>query len=579
MKLSPKEILRQYFRHEEFRPMQEEIINEVLKGQDVLAILPTGAGKSICYQVPALAKEGLCLVISPLIALIKDQVDQLRKKGITALTVDAGIKRYEAEQIYRVASQSNCRFLYVSPERLQTIQFKEWLPALGISMIAVDEAHCISQWGYDFRPSYLKIAGLRQELEGIPVLALSASATKEVGEDICRKLEFLHPHIFRQSFERPNLSYSAFYVPDKKEKIREAVANVPGSGLVYCRTRKKCEEISDFLSTEGFHSGFYHAGLSREERTQRQQMWQTGQLTVMVCTNAFGMGIDKPDVRKVIHADIPDSMENYYQEAGRAGRDGNKSYALLLIQAGDTERLKTRAENQFPSSEDIRKVYQAIMNYLQIPSSSGGGQYFGFDMEDFIRKFKLSPLLIQPALQTMEQEGLLCYYDRVFLPAEVGFQTDRNRLMEFEKQHPELEKISQFLLRNYPGIFDRPVPVREKSIAYRLKKDLSQVIEGLQTMERSRIILFQPSRQDAQLYLVRDRMKSEDFHINEAEYLKRKSAFASRIDRMAAYAESKKECRSQFIARYFGQEDAKKCGICDNCILEKKSTLFQPGIA
>ncbi|HRE39678.1 MAG TPA: ATP-dependent DNA helicase RecQ, partial [Chitinophagaceae bacterium] len=362
MPLSPFEILKRYWGYNAFRPLQEEIINSVLHGKDTLALMPTGGGKSLCYQVPALVKPGLCLVISPLIALMKDQVENLRKKGITAYAIFSGMSRKEVINIFNVATESNCKFLYVSPERLETALFKEYLPGLDINLIAVDEAHCISQWGYDFRPPYLRIAALRKELPGVPMLALTASATPDVQNDICKKLEFTDKQVFRQSFERPNLSYSCFKVDSKINKIIEVLQKVPGSSIVYCKSRKRTKEISELLRLQNISSDFYHAGLVQEERNKKQEAWIGNKTRVIVCTTAFGMGIDKPDVRTVIHADVPDCLENYYQEAGRAGRDGKTSYAVLLYDNRDLHELEEMADLRFPGLDDIRNVYQSVAN-------------------------------------------------------------------------------------------------------------------------------------------------------------------------------------------------------------------------
>ena len=359
-------LLKEYFKFDAFRPMQEDIINAVLDREDTLAILPTGGGKSLCFQIPALAQDGLCLVISPLIALMKDQVENLRKKGITAYAIDSGMTRKDVINILKVATESNCKFLYVSPERLETPLFREYLPGLNLCLIAVDEAHCISQWGYDFRPSYLKIAALRDEVGDVPILALTASATPEVQEDICNKLDFSNRKIFRTSFARPNLSYSVFNVDSKLSKLREILEKVPGSSIVYCRSRKRTKQISDQLNVYGIQADCYHAGLTREERNRRQEAWIRNEIRTIVCTNAFGMGIDKPDVRLVVHADPPDCMENYYQEAGRAGRDGKKSYAVLLYDHTDPQELRALPDIRFPESEDIKKIYTDVMNYIQV---------------------------------------------------------------------------------------------------------------------------------------------------------------------------------------------------------------------
>src|SRR5689334_15710041 len=382
-------ILKKYWGYDAFRPLQAEIIDSILSGKDTLAILPTGGGKSICFQVPALAKEGTCLVVSPLIALMKDQVDNLKKRNIPALLIHSGMKRTDIVQTLKNAMHDYFKFLYVSPERLETSLFLEYLPALNVNLIAIDEAHCISQWGYDFRPSYLRIASLRNELPGVPVLALTASATEEVQRDICDKLGFANHHIFRSSFERKNLSYSAFRVDSKFSRLVEIVSKVQGTCIVYCRSRKRTQEIAQLLQVHGISASCYHAGLTQEQRNERQKDWVENRVRVMTCTNAFGMGIDKPDVRLVVHADIPDCLENYYQEAGRAGRDEKKAYAVLLYDGADLEELGALHLTRFPSIEQIKAVYSALVHYLQMPAHTGEYKSFNFRFDEFTRNFKL----------------------------------------------------------------------------------------------------------------------------------------------------------------------------------------------
>ncbi|MFL5811647.1 MAG: RecQ family ATP-dependent DNA helicase, partial [Flavisolibacter sp.] len=384
-----KEILSRFWGYDSFRPLQEDIIQSILAGKDTLAILPTGGGKSICFQVPAMMMEGICIVISPLIALMKDQVENLRKRDIPALLIHSGMKRADVIQTLKNASHDYFKFLYVSPERLETNLFKEYLPGLNISLVAVDEAHCISQWGYDFRPSYLRIADFKKELPGVPILALTASATPEVQTDICEKLEFKSPVIFRQSFEHKNLSYSVFKVDSKLARLVEIIKKVPGTAIVYCKSRKRTNEIMELLKMHGISSNNYHAGLKQEERNQRQKDWIENKVKLVVCTNAFGMGIDKPDVRLVVHMDMPDCLENYYQEAGRAGRDGKKSYAVLLYGEKDIDELSMSHIIRFPPPEKIKEVYNALVNFLQIPTNTGEYQSFNFRFENFVANFKL----------------------------------------------------------------------------------------------------------------------------------------------------------------------------------------------
>jgi len=535
--------------------------------------MPTGGGKSLCFQVPAMAKEGLCLVISPLIALMKDQVDNLRKKGITAFAIYSGMGRKEVINILKLATNSNCKFLYVSPERLETKLFLEYLPALDINLIAVDEAHCISQWGYDFRPPYRRIAALREELPGIPILALTASATPVVQKDICEKLDFKNPAIFTRSFERPNLSYSVFTVDSKINKITEILQKVNGSSIVYCKSRKRTKEISDLLNMHGIKADFYHAGLPQDVRTSKQAGWINNSVRTIVCTNAFGMGIDKPDVRVVVHADVPDCLENYYQEAGRAGRDEKKSYAVLLYDHKELDELQQLPDIRFPTLENIKLVYEAMMNYLQIPSGLGEGNYYNFDLTDFVRKFKLDINLAIYAIKALEQEGWFSYSDQIFLPARIQFVTNKSWLYQFENDHPQLEPIIKTLLRTYEGIFDMPVSIHEKNIAYLLRRDEAEIIPDLKRLHANAIIEYIPRKDSPQLYLMLNRVNATTLRFDLTSYEKRKQQYIERIKMMREYIHAGKQCRSQYIAAYFGDSQSKPCGICDNCLQQKNHGL------
>ena len=586
-------IVKQYWGFESFRPLQKDIINSVLSGNDTLALMPTGGGKSLCYQVPAMAKEGLCLVISPLIALMKDQVENLRKKNITAFAIYSGMSRKEVINTFKIATESNCKFLYVSPERLETALFKEYLPGLNITLIAVDEAQCISQWGYDFRPPYLRIATLREELPGVPVLALTASATPDVQNDICEKLapppSSLYKWrggqtpqsessnngftIFRQSFERSNLSYSTFKVDSKINKIIEIVRKVAGTSIIYCKSRKRTKEISELLQLQNISSNFYHAGLVQEERNRKQEEWINNKTRVIVCTNAFGMGIDKPDVRTVIHADVPDCLENYYQEAGRAGRDGKTSYAVLLYDERDLHELEQMASLRFPSQDDIRNIYQAVANYLQIPTGSGEGQYYDFDISDFLKKFKLTGHTTLYSLKALEQEGWLAFNEQVFLPSFVMFTVNKDSLYEFEKTNPQSEPCIKTLLRAYEGIFDQTTSISEKMMAGLMKKEVEEVKQQLSQLNKSGIIEYQPQKDTPQLYLLRNRIRTEDITINMVAYNKRKEQFQQRMKQMVSYVKDDAECRSRITGFYFGDSAIRACGICDNCLRQKATNL------
>lgn len=569
------QILKQYWGYSSFREKQDEIIANVLQGKDTLAILPTGGGKSICFQVPAMAKDGLCLVISPLIALMKDQVDNLRKKNITAFAIYSGMNRKEVIHTLELASHSNCKFLYVSPERLETTLFLEYLPSLPVNLIAVDEAHCISQWGYDFRPPYLRIANLREELPSVPILALTASATPAVQKDICEKLAFTNYTVFKKSFERANLSYSVFNAPVKINKLVEILNNVQGTSIVYCKSRKRTKDVADLLLSYGISADHYHAGLTQEMRQQRQQAWIQNKVRCIVCTNAFGMGIDKPDVRTVVHYDLPDSLENYYQEAGRAGRDGQKSYAVMLYQQKDIEDLKEAALLKFPDLQTIRAVYQAVANYLQIPTGIGEGTYYSFDIIDFAKKFQLDLILAINSLKVLEQEGYVSFNEQVFVPSKIQFICNKDTLYEFENSYPALEPFIKALLRNYEGIFDYPVSVYERSVAFVLKKTVEEVKDALGQLDRYRIIEYDVQKDSPQLYFIYERVAAQSVVIDQKQYDFRKEEYEKRLKHFIDYVVESNACRSQIVGRYFGDENISECGVCDNCLKKKRGTLSE----
>ncbi|MBO9591787.1 MAG: RecQ family ATP-dependent DNA helicase [Niabella sp.] len=576
MEQALRETLKEYFGYDHFRPLQSAIIQTAIEGKDVLALMPTGGGKSICYQIPGLYKEGLCLVISPLIALMNDQVLNLRKKNITAFAIHTGMSRKEVIHVLKTAAHSNCKFLYVSPERLETKLFKEYLPALHVNLIAVDEAHCISQWGYDFRPPYLRIARLREELPGVPVMALTASATPKVQEDICEKLspEGINKFtVYRQSFERPNLSYSVFKVASRIHKITEILKNVPGSAIVYCKTRKHTKELKDLLLMEGIAADYYNAGLPAEERTRKQQDWIRNKTRVIVCTNAFGMGIDKPDVRIVIHADVPDCLENYYQEAGRAGRDGEKSYAVLLYNDAELEVLEKMPDQRFPDEETIRRVYGSVVHYLQLPEGEPPGEFYDFDLKDFIKKFGLDVTTAIYALKALEQDGWLTFNEQVFIPSTVRFTVYKDALYEYEASHADSEPLVKTLLRTYEGIYDYPIGISESYVAYLMKADVSVIKEQLLRLHADGIIDYQPRKEDPQLMLTRTRIRIAELQINLKNHMARKRLFTERVAMVKHFVVNEKECRSKMIGQYFGDIAIKDCGVCDNCLKRKNNQL------
>ena len=563
-------ILQRYWGYDAFRPQQEEIINAVLSGKDTLALLPTGGGKSICYQVPALAQEGICIVVSPLIALMKDQVENLKARGIGALVIYSGMPRKDIVRTLENARQDYFKFLYVSPERLETNLFREYLPALNVNLIAVDEAHCISQWGYDFRPSYLKIAALREELPGVPILAVTASATERVQKDICGKLELKSALVIRQSFERKNLSYSVFEVDAKATKLVDILNKVGGSGIVYCKTRKRTTEVASLLQMHGLSANFYHAGLPQDERNRRQQDWIDNKTRIVVCTNAFGMGIDKPDVKVVVHIDAPDCLENYYQEAGRCGRDGKKAYAVLLYQQRDVEELENLHINRYPSFETIQSVYDALGNFLQIPVHTGQDRSYVFRFETFVRNFGLHVHQALYSLQALESDGWIEYNEKNFTPSTLGFTTNKESLYDFYRNHPEHEVLLTTLLRTYEGIFDYPVFISEAVLAKLLRQEEKQIGQQLQRIASFGIIRYTPQNDDPQLVLRKNRVAVRDLTMDLKAYQQRKEYFMQRVKTMVAYLKAT-ACRSLFISHYFGDEEASACGICDNCLAKKAS--------
>ncbi|NTS39620.1 RecQ family ATP-dependent DNA helicase [Flavisolibacter sp. BT320] len=561
-------ILQRYWGYDAFRPQQEDIINAVLSGKDALALLPTGGGKSICYQVPALAQEGICIVVSPLIALMKDQVENLKARGIGALVIYSGMPRKDIIRTLENARQEYFKFLYVSPERLETSLFREYLPALNVNLIAVDEAHCISQWGYDFRPSYLKIAALREELAGVPVLAVTASATERVQNDICEKLQMKSAVVFRQSFERKNLSYSVFDVDAKATKLVDILKKVSGSGIVYCKTRKRTTEVASLLQMHGLSADFYHAGLQQEERSRRQQQWIDNKIRIVVCTNAFGMGIDKPDVRVVVHMDAPDCLENYYQEAGRCGRDGKKAYAVLLYQQKDVEELENLHVNRYPPFETIRAVYDALGNFLQVPVHTGQDRSYTFRFETFVRNFGLNVHQALYSLQALESDGWIEYNEKNFTPSTLGFATNKRGLYDFYQNHPEHENLLTTLLRTYEGIFDYPVFISELVVAKLLRLDEKEISRQLQRIGSFGVIRYTAQTDEPQLVLRKNRVAATDLTMDLKAYGQRKEYFIQRVKTMLAYLQEP-SCRSRFISHYFGDMEAKPCGICDNCLAQK----------
>lgn len=572
--LEPLKVLKKYWGYDSFRPLQAEIIDSVLAGNDTLALLPTGGGKSVCFQVPALLNDGVCLVISPLIALMKDQVLNLKKKGIPALSIYSGMNFVEVKKTLQNAAYGNFKFLYVSPERLQTELFLEFLALINVNLIAVDEAHCISQWGYDFRPAYLHIAELREYFPEVPVLALSASATSEVQKDIREKLLFRKSEkYFQQSFARPNLSYSSFSLFSKENKLLTILKKVTGSGIVYCKTRRRTKEVAELLNQNGIIADYYHAGLSTDERHKKQEDWINNKTRIISCTNAFGMGIDKPDVRTVVHYDVPDALENYYQEAGRAGRDGKKSYAVLLYSDAELESLKKQIEIRFPQNEVIKKIYGDLCNFLQLPSNSGEGLYYDFDLNTFAKNFKLNAYTINSVLKILEQEELISYSEQFFQPSTIEFSIDKHHLNDFEKSHPQYVDVVKGLLRSYDGIFDFPSFINEGELSKFVGISKELLTKTLLELKGLGIINYIPQKEKPQIYFLQNRVKTDELFINQKNILKRKEAYEIRLKAMMSFCKNEIQCRSSIISFYFNGSYLPPCGICDNCLRNKNMVI------
>lgn len=570
---SPLQILQQYWKHTAFRPLQAEIIESVLLGNDCLALLPTGGGKSVCYQIPGILNAGVSLVISPLIALMKDQVDALNRKGIKAVAIHSGMQKEEVKQVLMDATAAAYQFIYCSPERLESNLFNEYLTLIPFGLLVIDEAHCISQWGYDFRPSYCRIAAIKKKLPHIPTIAVTASATPLVLADIQTQLGLAKPSIFKQSFVRPNISYSSFETESKINKLLEILEKVQGSSIVYCSSRKQCKKIAEAILLQGISADFYHAGLTQSIREQKQLSWIQNKTRVMVCTNAFGMGIDKPDVRTVIHHDIPDCLENYYQEAGRAGRDEKRAYAILLWQQKDLITLEKNGELKFPPIPVIKEVYQAIADFLQIAVGNGEGIYYDFDFNQFITHFKLDALLVVNVLRILEQEGHIEFNEQIFLPTQVNFCTDSATLAQFEVMYPSLEPLIQALLRTYAGIFYNRISIYEQSLARICRTDIATIIIQLKQLHAQGIIEYLPKKETPQIHFILNRASAQFLHIQQEHYLERKKLHTKRIATILEYAQLNKKCRSNFIGQYFGDQSTLICGVCDNCLANKKITI------
>ncbi len=558
------EILQEYWGYDSFRPKQQEIVDAALEGRDVLAILPTGGGKSVCFQVPAMMREGIALVVTPLIALMKDQVQNLNDRGIKALCVNAGMSRREVDLTLNNAAYGDFKFLYVSPERLGTQMFRNYLQAMEISFIVVDEAHCISQWGYDFRPDYLEIGKIRKIVDA-PVIALTATATPQVADDIMTKLGFEDKCLIKSGFERPNLSYLVRKCEDKLGQLLNICNNVPGTGIVYVRSRRKTEELASFLTANGISASFYHAGLGQDSRSDRQEQWKSGKIRVMVCTNAFGMGIDKPDVRFVVHFDVPDSPEAYFQEAGRGGRDGKRSYAVLLWNGTDVQRLRQIESVSFPSLEFIEDIYHKIHIFYEIPYDAGAGRQLKFELDEFCRHFSLQRQAVYYALQYVERTGHWTFSEDVDISTKVQIMVDRNDLYDIELPDPKMSQLLETLMRKYTGLFSYPVPVDEDFVASRIGVPVPQFRQLLYRLSLEHVIKYIPNDHATILFLHHERLRPKNLNLDPERYDFLKSSYHERMQKMIDYISMEDRCRSSYLLEYFGQENAADCGTCDIC--------------
>ena len=566
------EILKQVWGYDAFRPMQEEIISAAAEGKDVLAILPTGGGKSVCFQVPALMREGLALVVTPLIALMKDQVRRLEEQGVKALCIHAGMERHEVERILGNAAWGDFKFLYVSPERLGTALFQSFLPVLPLNYIVVDEAHCISQWGYDFRPDYLTISELRKVTD-VPVIALTATATPRVAEDIMDRLAFRERLLLKSGFERPNLSYIVRRCEDKSGQLLDICRAVDGSGIVYLRHRQRCEETAALLRDNGISASFYHAGLGGQARAERQEAWRRGEIRVMVCTNAFGMGIDKPDVRFVVHTGLPESPEAYFQEAGRAGRDGLRAWAVLLWNATDVRRLRQLRDVTFPSLEFIADIYQKLHIFFEIPYENGAGRQLKFDLDAFARHFRLERAPVHYAIRYLERSGHLSYAEDVEIATQVRILADRNALYDIDLPERAMVTLLEALMRRHSGIFSSLVPVREEPLAAACGLEVPALRQLLYRCSLEHVIRYVPGDRCSVIFLHHNRLMPGNVDLQKDKYDFLLDNARARADAMTEYASEESECRQHWLLRYFGQEESAPCGSCDVCRGTKSRTV------
>ncbi|WP_093825334.1 RecQ family ATP-dependent DNA helicase [Spirosoma endophyticum] len=576
--MTVRQILQQFWGYPTFRPMQEDVVNTVLDRQDTLVLMPTGGGKSICFQVPTLAMKGVCIVVTPLIALMKDQVEQLRKRGIPAAAIYSGMHYREIDTTLDNCIYGNTKFLYVSPERLRTEIVIERVKQMTVCLLAVDEAHCISAWGYDFRPPYLQIAEFRQLIPDTPVIALTASATPDVQADILDKLALKSPdggppQIFRQTFARPNLSYSTILEESKENRLLRILQNVPGCAIVYVRSRKQTQHVAQWLTRQGISADFYHAGLTTQQRSEKQDAWIQDRTRVMVATNAFGMGIDKPDVHVVVHLDVPDSLEAYYQEAGRAGRDGQKAYAVMLYTNGDLENLRYRTEQLYQPVEMLRRVYQAVANYTAVPVGGGEFNSYDFDLSAFTNTFNLPPQETHYALKQLQLEGFIQLSENYYHPSRLALVLDNRQLYEFQVLNPRFDSFLKLLLRIYGGeLFTDFITISESTLARAFLMNQPEIVELLEQLNQRNVVIYEKQKDKPQLTYLTPRYDAPTLPINLQELNRRKELAMRKVQAATLYTEHATQCRTRLLQAYFGEKPGEACGICDNCLKKKRST-------
>lgn len=564
------DVLRKYWNHESFRPLQEEVIQSVLAGRDTLALMPTGGGKSVCFQVPSMMMEGICIVVTPLIALMKDQVGNLQAKGMRAVAIFSGMTKREVDIALDNCIYGPVKFLYLSPERLGSELVQERIRHMKVNLFAVDEAHCISQWGYDFRPSYLHISTLRSLHPQVPFLALTATATGRVVDDIQTQLGFAEKNVLRKSFFRENLAYMAFDEENKQGRMLRIIRKLQGSGIIYVRNRRETQETTRILLNEGISADFYHAGVETPERTRKQEAWMRGRIRVIVATNAFGMGIDKPDVRFVIHLDIPDSLEAYYQEAGRAGRDGKKAYAVLLYHQSDRNQLLKNHTLSFPSVDYIKQVYQHVANYYQLAYGGGEGLMLDFDVADFCSRYKLDAVMTLSALKFLERDGWISVSESVYMPSRVKFEANQQDLYKFQVENAAYDGLIKTILRSHGGAFDDFVPIREYELAKRMGKQGAAIVDMLEYLQKVEILSYLAQTDSPKLQFLRPRMDSRRLHIDSGYIRERKTVKQGQLDAVFTYLDGT-DCRSKQLLAYFDEDNSKPCGICDRCLMRIKS--------